>query len=126
DLYVGGFQILENAREYIKRQVGENDERYKERLSHAEYVNYLGMVVDAYTANLFAQEPTVTSETEVDAFWEEFGKNANLKGDDFARVMREVFTTAILKQRGHIACDFPASDLVPNTRADEDALGRTR
>jgi hypothetical protein len=128
DLYVGGFQILERAKDYIPLQVGESPDRYAERLSHAEYVNYLGMVVDSYAANLFAQKPVVTSEGggELEAFWSEFAKNANLKGDDFSRVMREVFTSAILKQRSFIACDFPASDVVPNTRADEDALGSTR
>ena len=128
DLYVGGFQILDRAKEYIPIQVGELPDRYAERISHAEYINYLGMVVDSYAANLFAQEPVLTSESgeQLEPFWAEFGKNANLKGDDFSRVMREVFTTAILKQRSYIACDFPASDIVPNTRADEDALGSTR
>lgn len=128
DLYAGGFQILERASLYIPRQVDESEERYKERLEHAEYAGYLGMVVDAYAANLFAQEPVVSTEgrEKLDAYWQTFSKNANLKGDDVSRVLREVFTNALLKQRSYIACDFPATDVVPNTRADEDALGGSR
>lgn len=128
DLYVGGFQILANARKYLKRQVDEHEERYAERLEHAEYINYLGMVVDAYAANLFAQEPVVTSADgeKLEEFWAEFAKNANLKGDDFSRLLHGVFSTAILKKRCHIACDFPASDTIPDNRAEEDALGTTR
>lgn len=128
DLYVGGFQILANAKEYIKRQVNEKEERYIERLEQAEYINYLGMVVDSFAANLFAQQPIVTNAEDgtLDDFWETFGKDANLKGDSVSQVLREVFTTAILKQRGYVACDFPATDTQPNSRADEDALGSTR
>ena len=62
DLYVGGFQILDRAAAYIPKQIDESPERYEERLQHAEYINYLGMVVDSYTANLFAQEPVVTTD----------------------------------------------------------------
>lgn len=128
DLYAGGFQILEHAERYIPRQVNEREDLYKERLEHAEYINYLGMVVDSFAANLFAQEPVVApaGEEQLEPFWADFGKNANLKGDDASRVMREVFTTSLLKRRAFIACDFPATDTVPNTRADEDALGTTR
>lgn len=132
DLYAGGFDILARAKDYIPVQVGESPERYAERISHAEYVNYLGMVVDSYVANLFAQEPVVApgAQETTDAFWKDFGANANLKGDSVARVMREVFTTAILKQRAFIACDFPAdahaSTIDATSRAEEDAQGKTR
>ncbi len=128
DLYVGGFQILERAAHYIQRQVDEPAERYSERLEQAEYTNYLGMVVDSYAANLFAQEPVVAAaeNEKLDAFWEDFGHDANLKGDDVSRVLRQVFTTAILKQRSFVACDFPATGVVASSRAEEDALGATR
>lgn len=127
DLYVGGFQIIEKAARYIKKQVNERQDLYEQRLEHAEYVNYLGMVVDSYAANLFAQEPVVTADKgDLDAFWKDFAKNANLKGDDFSRVMREVFTTSLLKQRAYIACDFPVIEAEAETRAEEDALGKTR
>lgn len=128
DLYEGGFRILEKAGRYIKRQVNERDDYYKERLRHAEYINYLGMIVDSYAANLFAQEPVVRpgAEEAVDPYWEEFAKNANLKDDDFSRVMRDVFTTAILKRRAFIACDFPVVEEAAENRAEEDALGKTR
>lgn len=128
DLYVGGFQILNNARRYITRQVNETEERYEARLAEAEYVPYLGMIVDSIVANLFAAEPVLSAENneKIDAFWQEFAKNANLKGDDFSRVAREVFTTAILKRRGFFACDFPAIEEAADNQAQEDALGKAR
>ncbi len=126
DLYEGGFRILDHVERYIKRHVDESDERYRERLEHAEYIPYLGMVVDSYAANLFAQPLTVAADESLDDFWSAFATNADLKGDPLSRVLREVFTTTILKRRGYVACDFPATDIFPDTRAAEDASGATR
>lgn len=129
DLYVGGFQILERARAYIPQQIGEPEERYAERLALASYINYLGMVVDSYTSNLFAKEPVVSpsdDKEKLDAFWAMLADNANLKGESFVRLLRNVFTQGVLKERAFVACDFPASDTVPNTRREEDTLGKSR
>lgn len=138
DLYVGGFQILANAKRYIPRQVGENDQRYDERLKLASYVNYLGGVVESYVGNLFTQEPIVTQaegEDEdgkrvepptLDSFWGQFSENANLKGESFAKLLRCAFTSALINGRALVACDFPASDIYPETRAEEDELGLSR
>jgi hypothetical protein len=128
DLYVGGFQILERAKEYITKQLGESEERYTERVEQASYINYLGMVVDSYAANLFAQEPVVAAEKDakLDAFWETFAKDADLKGDDFSKVLRCSFTEALKKQRALIACDFPVTAIEPSNRAEEDAAGGAR
>lgn len=128
DLYVGGFQILDRANQYICKQVNEDPERYKERLALASYINYLGMVVDAFGANLFAQEPIVapSEKTTIDGFWQTFAGNANLKNESFVKVLRNTFTQAVLKERAFIACDFPVSDVVPNTRLEEETLGKSR
>jgi len=136
DLYVGGFQILDGAKKYIPRQIGESEERYKERLSLASYLNYLGMIVDAYASNLFAQEPVVAPlegsdggdamASTPDAFWKEFADDANLRGDSFSKLLRCVFTTAALKERSLVGCDFPSPVNQAQTRAEEAITAATR
>lgn len=126
DLYSGGFTILEHAERYIPQQINEPVDRYKERITLASYMNYLGMVVDAYAANLFAQEPVITPSDEkatVDEFWAEFADDATLRSESFSKLLRSCFTTSLLKRRALIGCDFPTVADRAETRAAEDQSG---
>ena len=52
DLYAGGEQFRQNAAEYLVRRQKEPLEVYQERLARVFYENYLGSIVDWYTATL--------------------------------------------------------------------------
>ena len=52
DLYAGGEQFRLNAAEYLLRRQKEPLEVYQERLARVFYENYLGSIVDWYTATL--------------------------------------------------------------------------
>lgn len=139
ELYEGGFRIVANAKRYLPQFAGETLPRYNERLQHASYENYLGAIADQYIGQLFAQElvvapaadkddPSTAGEAPTpDGFWQDFAANADLKGNDFVCVVKEAFTSALLKKRGLIGCDFPLVDApAPENRAEEDAQGRAR
>jgi hypothetical protein len=142
DLYEGGYAIQRHASHYMPKMIGEMPDRYQERLRVAGYVCYFGQIVDYFAADLFSQEITVTPAADLDAprteatvkapadepFYDTFADDVDLRGTPFAKLLREVFTTAIVKGKGLIAIDFPDTDpeVKPSNRAEEDAAGAAR
>ena len=138
DLYVGGYMLLDKAGRYMPRFVGESAERYAERLSAASYINFIGEIADYFVANLFAQELSVTPASDAadpstpgttprdDGFYAAFANDADLRGLTFAKLMRAVFTTALVKGKGIVAVDLPRTDEAPVNLAEETALGAAR
>ena len=57
DLYAGGEQFIASADQYLVRRQKEPGDVYLERLSRSFYENYVGSIVDWYTATLFRREP---------------------------------------------------------------------
>jgi hypothetical protein len=138
DLYVGGYDLLEKASRYMPRFVGETSERYAERLSAASYINYIGQIADSFVANLFGKELAVTQAADAnnkdtpggaptsDGFYGAFAHDADLRGRSFVRLMREVFTTALVKGKAVVAVDLPAPKKEPGSLAEEEELGAAR
>jgi len=138
DLYVGGYPLVEKASQYMPRFVGETNERYRERLSAASYLNYIGQIADYFVANLFSQELTLTqaadaddpdtagASPEPDDFWTDFVHDADIRGTPFARLLRQIFTTALVKGKALLSVDLPSSSDAPASRAEEEASGRLR
>jgi hypothetical protein len=138
DLYVGGYALVEKASQYMPRFVGETPERYRERLSAASYLAYMGQIADYFVANLFAQELTLTQAADAgdpetpggvpddDGFWTTFAHDADLRGTSFVRLLRQLFTTALVKGKALLAVDLPSSSEAPANLAEEEASGRLR
>jgi hypothetical protein len=138
DLYVGGYPLLDKAGRYLPRFVGENAERYAERLGAASYLNHIGQIADYFVANLFAQELVVTPASDAsdegttgtsphdDGFYAAFAHDADLRGTSFVKVLREVFTSSLIKGKGVLAVDFPRVRDAPRSLADETQIGTSR
>jgi hypothetical protein len=138
DLYEGGYALVEKASRYMPRFVGENNERYAERLNAASYLNYIGQISDYFVANLFAQELHLTQAADADdastpgstptpdGFYDEFASDADLRGTPFAKLLRCAFTSALVKGKALLALDFPTAPSAPASLADEEALGASR
>ena len=62
DLYVGGEQFRLSADQYLVRRQKEPGDVYAERLHRVFYENYVGSIVDWYTATLFRREPALAFE----------------------------------------------------------------
>ncbi len=62
DLYIGGERLKLHAQEYLLPRQREPGDVYTERLSRVFYENYIGSIVDWYSATLFRREPVVTFE----------------------------------------------------------------
>jgi hypothetical protein len=129
DLYVGGEAFLEHADRYLVRRHKEGGELYAERLSRAFYENYAGSIVDWYSATLFRREPVLLFEGTNDfgkRFYNEFTEDCDLKGTQFAELFRKQFVEMLICGRSHIVVDFPRMADSAESRAQEDAIGRSR
>src|SRR5215472_11449984 len=94
DLYVGGDQLRINAQEYLIRRQREPGDVYSERLSRVFYENYIGSIVDWYSATLFRQEPVLTFEGPNEgakSFFCDLVEDEDLKGTQLADFFRRQF-----------------------------------
>ncbi|MGH7296390.1 MAG: hypothetical protein ACRELB_15740, partial [Polyangiaceae bacterium] len=139
DLYVGGYPLVEKASRYMPRFVGESRERYRERLSAASYIAYMGQIADYFVANLFSQELMLTQAADAkdpatagssptgDGFWDEFAHDADLRGTAFVKLVREVMTTALIKGKGLVVADLPVKgDGAASNLAEQEDSGEAR
>jgi len=129
DLYAGGEQFRGNASEYLVRRQKELIEVYQERLARVFYENYLGSIVDWYTATLVRREPILefegTNERAKD-FFAGFVQNCDLRGTTLTQFFKQQITEALVCGKSYVVVDFPRADSPALTRADEDASGRSR
>jgi hypothetical protein len=129
DLYAGGEQFRKNAAAYLIRRNKEPSEVYVERLSRVFYENYAGSIIDWYAATLMTREPLLQFDGPSDrgtSFFNEFVTNCDLKGTSVAEFFRRRLADALVFGKSFIAIDFPKLPMSVSTRAEEDALGKSR
>ena len=129
DLYAGGEQFRGNASEYLVRRHKEPLEVYQERLNRVFYENYLGSIIDWYTATLVRREPVLDffgTNDKAKEFFACFVQNCDLRGTTLTQFFKQQMTEALVYGKSYIVVDFPRTDSPALTRADEDASGRSR
>ncbi len=129
DLYAGGEQFKANADRYLVRRQKEPGDVYAERLSRCFYENYIGSIVDWYTATLFRREPVLAFDGKNERakkFFGEFTEDCDLKGTTLAEFFRRQLIEALVCGKSFILVDFPRVDRPAGTRAEEDEQGASR
>ena len=129
DLYAGGEQFRQHADQYLIRRQKEPGDVYAERLSRTFYENYVGSIVDWYTATLFRREPVITLEgtnEPAKRFFSAFIEDCDLKGATLTEFFRRQSIETLVCGRSHIVIDFPRPQHPAWTRAEEDAQGNSR
>ena len=129
DLYAGGEQFRESAAEYLMKRNKEPYDIYQERLSRVFYENYLGSIIDWYTATLVRREPAiefVDASESAKGFFGGFVQNCDLRGTTLTQFYKERITEALVCGKSYVVVDFPRANGPALTRADEDATGRSR
>jgi hypothetical protein len=128
DLYAGGEQFRQRADEYLVRRHKEPMEIYGERLARVFYENYIGSIIDWYTATLVRKEPVLEFSgvnEPAKRFFSEFTQNCDLRGTTLTQFFKGQLAEALICGKSYIAVDFPRTSPA-RTRAEEDALGRSR
>lgn len=129
DLYAGGERMRESAGEYLEQRQREPGGVYRERLNKVFYENYIGSIVDWYGATLFRREPLLTFEGHNDAgrkFFGDFVEDCDRRGTALSDFMRSRLIEALVGGASYILVDFPKVDGIVDSRAAEDASGRSR
>jgi hypothetical protein len=129
DLYAGGQQFRHRAAEYLLRRQKEPLDVYSERLQRVFYENYIGSIVDWYSATLFRRGPTLhfDGENEVGQnFLSELADDCDLRGTNLTGFFRRCFTDALVTGSSYILVDFPRLARTATNRAEEDATGLSR
>lgn len=129
DLYAGGEQFILNADRYLVRRQKEPGDVYAERLSRSFYENYIGSIVDWYTATLFRREPVLAFEGKNERaknFFSEFTEDCDMKGTSITEFFRRQFIDALVSGKSFVLIDFPRLGRPAGTRAEEDERGASR
>jgi hypothetical protein len=129
DLYAGGEQFKVNADRYLVRRQKEPGDVYAERLVRCFYENYIGSIVDWYTATLFRREPVLVFEGKNERakkFFGEFTEDCDLKGTNLTEFFRRQFIESLVCGKSLILVDFPRLGRPAGTRAEEDEQGASR
>jgi hypothetical protein len=129
DLYAGGEQFISRADQYLVRRQKEPGDVYVERLSRSFYENYVGSIVDWYTATLFRREPVLNFEGTSDRskkFFSVFTEDCDLKGTNLSEFFRRQFVEALVSGKSYVLIDFPRLKEQVGTRAEEDERGASR
>lgn len=125
DFYAGGEQFRLRAEDYLVKRQKEPAEVYYERLARVFYENYLGSIIDWYAATLFRTEPQVLFNGS-SPFYDELLEDCDLAGTDFVEFFRQAFINALIYRESYVLVDFPRIAAAARTRAEEDALGKSR
>ena len=129
DLYAGGEQLRLNAYEYQVRRQKEPGPVYEERLRRVFYENYVGSIVDWYAATLMRREPMLQfegSDAGAKGFYNLLSDDCDLKGTNLHEFFRQRFVQVMVCGSSFVVVDFPKAGGVAQTRAEEDASGRSR
>ena len=129
DLYAGGEQFRQNAHEYLVRRHKEPLEVYQERLTRVFYENYIGSIIDWYTATLVRKEPVIEfsgANERGKKFFAGFVQNCDLRGTTLTQFFKQQLTEAMVCGKSYVVVDFPRTAGAVRTRAEEDASGRSR
>ncbi len=129
DLYAGGEQFIASASQYLVRRQKEPGDVYLERLSRSFYENYVGSIVDWYTATLFRREPVLNFEGNSERskkFFSLFTEDCDLKGSNLTEFFRRQFVEALVCGKSYVLVDFPRLSQPVGTRAEEDERGASR
>jgi hypothetical protein len=129
DLYAGGEQLKSRAADYLLSRQREPAQVYQERLNRVFYENYVGSIVDWYSATLFRREPVISfdgANTRGRQFFSTFIDDCDLKGTSLTDFYRKVFIDALVCGSGYVLVDFPKFDGAASNRAEEDLTGVSR
>lgn len=124
-LYKGGDEIIKNAGLFIHKRLGENENAYKQRLAEASYINYFAAVIDYFTASIFSKDLSITAPNNT-GFYDEFSRDADLRGNAFVDMLKDVFRQAMVTGDGFLGIDFPTSNIVPETMEQQEYMNLSR
>ncbi|HBY60818.1 MAG TPA: hypothetical protein DEH78_13430, partial [Solibacterales bacterium] len=128
-LYQGGEALRAEVSQYLLPRQKEPGTVYQERVNRFFYENYVGSIIDWYSATLFRREPMVILEGVQEAsrsFYNEFAEDCDLKGTTISDFFRQQLVETLVGGASYIVVDFPRLEQHFMSRAEEDHYGASR
>ena len=129
DLYLGGEKFRKSAGSYLVQRRQEPREVYAERLQRVFYENYIGSIIDWYSATLFRREPLIGFEGSDELgrkFFAGLTEDCDKKQTRLCDFFRKQFVDALVFGRSYLLVDFPRQLKQAGSRAEEEATGTAR
>jgi len=126
DLYAGGEQLRQRAMEYLVQRNKEPADIYYERLGRIFYENYIGSIINWFSATLLRREAVVQFDGEDSAgkrYFETFMRNCDRKGTTLSEFFRQQITDTLIYGQSFAVVDFPRIQGTVTNRGEEDAAG---
>src|SRR5450755_1411118 len=118
DLYAGGDRWRLNACDYLVRRQKEPAAVYEEPLRRVLFENYVGSIVDWYSATLMRREPMLQfdgRDTGAKGFYNLLSDDCDLKGTNLHEFFRQSFVQTMVCGSSFIVVDFPKAGGVART-----------
>jgi hypothetical protein len=141
-LYKGGHELKENAASLIPQDIGRGESQlfYHERLQCVAYRPYLAKLINDFVSDLFSKSfsilPAADSSDEttpgddIDViggeFYKEFAEDCDLQNHNLSFVLSKVLTQGLIAGRSYLGVDFPITNEIPLSIADEEELNASR
>jgi hypothetical protein len=126
NLYKGGEELKSHAGDYLVRRQKEPVGVYQERLGQVFYENYIGSIIDWYTASVFRRPPVILPEGGAEngrRFLSGFIENCDRRGTPLAEFFRGALRESMILGASHVVVDLPVPEQQYTTRAEEEAAG---
>jgi hypothetical protein len=127
-LYRGGKCFANRVTRFLPQNEFEPETVYRKRLGAAKYFNYLGPIIDRFSASLIQVPPSLSKNNDepVDEFWKTWQANVDGLGTDLSELARETITDALMKGRTFLAIEKPVGNAETLAEWKERGLGEIR
>ena len=131
-LYEGGTAFRKLIQKFLPPNPMEEKAYYDARSREAPYTSYVGPIIDAFAAQLFASPFHVRTmqdeETSIpDPFYAGLREDVDMNGTDLVAFMKKAFITSLVKGSAWWLAEMPDDEGIPaETRADWEERGLNR
>lgn len=128
-LYEGGKRFRDMLVQFLPARPQEPKQRYAARRKEAVYRNYVGPIVDYFTALLFSSSPRASAKDEsgetieeTDGFYSRFNSDCDRLGTNVDNLFKEVLTDSLVAGKSWIWLRHP-EDVGARNLAEFEKLG---
>lgn len=124
-LYSGGSLFKQQLHSFLPQHEHEKGDRYQQRCREVDYRNYVGPIIDFFTALLFSSRPVAVASVDgkpvldLAKYWEEFREDADGHGADLDSVAKSWLTDALVRKTAWVRVHAPSDSGIAPANAKE-------
>jgi len=127
-LYEGGQTFRANIKEFLTKNLLEDNYTYERRKNEANYESHVNTLVNQFASQLFSSPFVVRTEPEnADQFYSDFKEDVDLNGEDLLTLAHKMFVGSLIKGCSWALAEMPDDGNLPPENLleqNERGLGR--